>query len=605
MKYLHRLLAVASAAFFVASSALAQTSGTVTQHAFAIGKGAGQTGYVSLLCGSAQLAVGQSAAAPICRTLTGDVTLTAAGVTAIGATKVTSAMLNADVYSTAHTWAGQQTFVAPVLGTPASGTATNLTGLPVSTGLSGAGTGVLTALGVNVGSAGAFVVNGGALGTPSSGTLTSATGLPVSTGITGFGTGVATALGVNVGTAGAVVVNGGALGTPSSGVATNLTGTASGLTAGNVTTNANLTGAVTSVGNAASLGSFTSANLRGALSDEVGTGAAYFVGGALGTPASGTLTNATGLPVSTGISGLASGIASWLATPSSANLATALTDETGSGAAVFAVSPALTGTPTAPTAAGSDNSTKIATTAYVDAQVAGGVAGVASLNGSTGAVTSSVVKQIFTASGTYTPTTGMDHAIIECQASGGGGGGTTGTAGSLFTAGGGESGGYSKTVVTAATVGASQVVTVGNAGAGGAAGSNNGVGGGDVAVGSLCIAKGGAGGGFSASGTFGVGGSGSAVAGTGDLAIPGRPGSSGLIAAAITGLFSTGGNGGDSFYGNGGVQPTPVASASSTGVAASGYGAGGSGAHSHNTATTAAGGDGSKGVVFITEFVVN
>lgn len=67
-----------------------------------------------------------------------------------------------------------------------------------------------------------------------------------------------------------------ALGTPASGVATNLTGTAAGLTAGNVTTNANLTGAVTSSGNATSLGSFTSANLSTALTDETGTGAAVF-----------------------------------------------------------------------------------------------------------------------------------------------------------------------------------------------------------------------------------------------------------------------------------------------------------------------------------------
>lgn len=86
------------------------------------------------------------------------------------------------------------TLVAPVLGTPASGTLTNCTGLPVSTGVAGLGTGVATALGVNVGSAGAFVVLGGALGTPSSGTLTNATGLPISTGVSGLGANVATFL---------------------------------------------------------------------------------------------------------------------------------------------------------------------------------------------------------------------------------------------------------------------------------------------------------------------------------------------------------------------------------------------------------------------------
>lgn len=59
----------------------------------------------------------------------------------------------------------------------------------------------------------------------------------------------------------------------------------------------------------------------------------------LGTPASVTLTNATGLPVSTGISGLGTGVATWLATPSSANLAAAVTGETGSGALVFGTAP--------------------------------------------------------------------------------------------------------------------------------------------------------------------------------------------------------------------------------------------------------------------------
>jgi hypothetical protein len=61
----------------------------------------------------------------------------------------------------------------------------------------------------------------------------------------------------------------------------------------------------------------------------------------LGTPSSGTLTSCTGLPVSTGISGLGTGVATFLATPSSANLISAITDETGSGALVFANTPTL------------------------------------------------------------------------------------------------------------------------------------------------------------------------------------------------------------------------------------------------------------------------
>ncbi len=64
-------------------------------------------------------------------------------------------------------------------------------------------------------------------------------------------------------------------------------------------------------------------------------------GGALGTPSSGTLTNATGLPISTGVSGLGSGVATFLATPSSANLAAAVTGETGTDALVFANTPTL------------------------------------------------------------------------------------------------------------------------------------------------------------------------------------------------------------------------------------------------------------------------
>lgn len=118
-------------------------------------------------------------------------------------------------------------------------------------------TGLLKGNGSTISAAAAgtdYVAPGGALGTPSSGTLTNCIGLPISTGVSGLASGIATFLA-----------------TPSS------------------------------------------ANLAAAITDEVGTGSLYFTGGALGTPSSATLTNATGLPVSTGISGLGTGVATALA----------------------------------------------------------------------------------------------------------------------------------------------------------------------------------------------------------------------------------------------------------------------------------------------------
>ena len=109
-------------------------------------------------------------------------------------------------------------------------------------------------------------------------------------------------------------------------------------------------------GTLAQFASTTSSQLAGVISDETGSGSLVFatsptlVTPLLGTPTSGTLTNCTGLPIATGVSGLGTGIATFLATPSSANLAAAVTDETGSGALVFGTSPTLA-TPTFTTSA--------------------------------------------------------------------------------------------------------------------------------------------------------------------------------------------------------------------------------------------------------------
>jgi hypothetical protein len=129
----------------------------------------------------------------------------------------------------------------------------------------------------------------------------------------------------------------------------------------------------------------SSANLRAAMTDETGTGLLVFATSPtlttpiLGTPTSGTLTSCTGLPIATGVSGLAANVATFLATPSSANLAAALTDETGTGANVFANTPTLV-TPVIGAATG----TSLAVTGAVTSS---GTAGVGYATGAGGVVT--------------------------------------------------------------------------------------------------------------------------------------------------------------------------------------------------------------------------
>jgi hypothetical protein len=140
---------------------------------------------------------------PASGTLSACTGLPLAGVTGFGTGVATflatpssanlAAAVTDETGSGALVFATSPTLVTPALGTPSSGTLSACTGLPISTGVNGLGTGVATALAVNTGSAGAILLNGGALGTPSSGTLSSCSGLPIG-GVTGLGTGVATFL---------------------------------------------------------------------------------------------------------------------------------------------------------------------------------------------------------------------------------------------------------------------------------------------------------------------------------------------------------------------------------------------------------------------------
>lgn len=201
--------------------------------------------------------------------------------------------------------------------------------------------------------------------------------------------------------------------------------------------------------------------------------------------------------------------------------------------------------------------------------------------GSSGVVR--VKTQIFTSSGTYTPSTGMLYCQVECV----GGGGNGGTSASTVGGGGGGGGAYGKSTISAASIGASQSLTVGGSGSA-------------SSFGAFLTSGAGSAGSNAVSSQGGPGGAGGTCTGA-DLLIFGGAGQG---AGSISG-YQGGGMGGSSVLGPGGGGGAGLQSPATSGPGAngSGYGGGGGGGGSANGGSgNSAGGSGAPGIVIVTEY---
>lgn len=222
------------------------------------------------------------------------------------------------------------------------------------------------------------------------------------------------------------------------------------------------------------------------------------------------------------------------------------------------------------------------------------------INRSTGAVSlpltaASMVERIYITSATWTKPAGLKAVRVTVVGGGGGGGGCTGAASSYAVGGGGGGGGTSTKLILAATLGATEAVTVGAGGAAGANTGGTGGTGGTSSFGAHASATGGGGTGM-ATGTTALGVAGG-LGGVGSLGTNNLEGDGGGSALRVSGTAGISGKGGASTNGGGGRGALGNLAGDPGGL----RGGGGGGA-STNSATAQAGGAGAGGVVIVEEF---
>ncbi|KAA3645344.1 MAG: hypothetical protein DWQ07_12820 [Chloroflexi bacterium] len=224
------------------------------------------------------------------------------------------------------------------------------------------------------------------------------------------------------------------------------------------------------------------------------------------------------------------------------------------------------------------------------------------MSGGAGGGTDTSLKavQVFTAGGTWNKPANLHSVIVEVVGGGGGGGGCGTTAAGEHKGGtGGAGGGYSRKFIAAASLGATETVTVGAGGAGGV-GANNGAAGGNSSFGAHCSANGG---GFGQTGgTYTtaamLGGRDGGTATGGDINSRGESG--GTLFAQLGQVAS--GKGGDGPWGGGGKAQVRTTTGIN-GAAGDGPGAGGAGgANGESQGTARDGGAGDDGIVIVYEF---